>query len=90
MGHLSQSPGRLFAESNRIGLVLRFSSEEIDPTNRQSVMQGVNQPIVYNQGGLNITKYILDRLHRKSGGAQRTAKAPPRARTPAAGATQQR
>ena len=46
---------RSFAESNRIGLVLRFSSEEIDPTNRQSVMQGVNQPIVYNQGGLNIT-----------------------------------
>lgn len=67
---------KVFAESNRIGLVLRFSSEEIDPTNRQSVLQGVNQPILYNQGGLDITHYIVDRLHRSAGGAQRTAQAP--------------
>ena len=64
---------KVFAESNRIGLVLRFSSEQIDPSNRQSVMQGVNQPIVYNQGGLDITKYIVDRLVR---GTQQTARAP--------------
>ena len=68
---------KVFAESNRIGLVLRFSSEEIDPTNRQSVLQGVNQPILYNQGGLDITHYIVDRLHRSAGGVpQRTAQAP--------------
>lgn len=64
---------KVFAESNRIGLVLRYSSEQIDPSNRQSVMQGVNQPIVYNQGGLDITKYIVDRITR---GAQQTARAP--------------
>lgn len=64
---------KVFAESNRIGLVLRFSTEQIDPSNRQSVMQGVNQPIVYNQGGLDITKYIVDRIAR---GAQQTARAP--------------
>ena len=69
---------KTFAESNRIGLVLRYSSAKIDPTNRQSVMQGVNQPIVYNQGGLDITRYIVDRLHRSPGGAQRTARAPAR------------
>lgn len=79
-----------FAESNRIGLVLRFSSEVIDPSNRQSVMQGVNQPIVYNQAGLDITKYIMDRLHRKSAGAQRTAQTPQGTRAPTGGAPQRR
>ncbi len=66
---------KVFAESNRIGLVLRFSTEKIEPTNRQSVLQGVNQPILYNQGGLDITNYIVDRLIRSGGGA-RTAQAP--------------
>lgn len=65
---------KTFAENHRIGLVLRFSSETIDPANRQSVMQGVNQPIVYNQGNLDITKYIVDQLHRAAGG--QTARAP--------------
>ena len=52
-----QSQVKTFAEGNRISIVLRHSSEEIDPTNRQSVLAGINQPIVYNQGGLDITKY---------------------------------
>ena len=56
-----------FAESNRIGIVLRYSSEEIDQANRQSVLQGINQPIVYNQGGLDVTNYIIDRLKRSAG-----------------------
>ena len=63
---------KAFAESNRIGIVLRYSSEEIDQANRQSVLQGINQPIVYNQGGLDITSYIIDRLQR-TGGAAKTA-----------------
>lgn len=66
---------KVFAESNRIGLVLRFSSEQIDPANRQSVLQGVNQPILYNQGSLDITNYIVERVVR-AGGGQRTASAP--------------
>ena len=67
---------KAFAEANRIGLVLRFSSEQIDPNNRQSVLQGVNQPILYNQGGLDITRFIVDRVVRANGGAARTARAP--------------
>jgi Skp family chaperone for outer membrane proteins len=59
-----------FAEANRIGLVLRYSSEKMDPSNRQSVMAGVNQPIVYNQSNLDITRFIVDQLHRTSGGQQ--------------------
>ena len=71
-----------FSEANRIGLVLRYSSEKMDPTNRQSVMQGVNQPIVYNQGNLDITRFVVDRLVRAAGNQQA-------ARAPAAGARRQ-
>ena len=67
---------KAFAESNRIGIVLRYSSEEIDPANRQSVLQGINQPIVYNQGGLDVTSYIIRDVSRSSGTARATS--PPR------------
>lgn len=52
-----------FASRNGIALVLRYNSQEIDPTKRESIMQGVNGMVVY-QNGLNITELILDRLNR--------------------------
>jgi Skp family chaperone for outer membrane proteins len=52
-----------FAQRNRIGLVLRFSAEEMDPTQRDSIMQGINQMVVY-QDRLNITEAILEQLNR--------------------------
>lgn len=61
-----QAEVKAFAENNRIGIVLRYSSEEIDQANRQSVLQGINQPIVYNQNSLDITGYIVTRVSRAS------------------------
>ena len=58
-----QNEVKAFADNQRIGLVLRFSSEQIDPMNRQSVLQGVNRPVIY-QRNLNISYDILDRLQR--------------------------
>jgi Skp family chaperone for outer membrane proteins len=52
-----------FAEQNGIELVLRYSGEPMDPANRQSVLQGVNRPIVYHRQ-LDITREVLDRLNR--------------------------
>jgi len=52
-----------FAQRNRIGLVLRFSSEEMDPSQRDSIMQGINRIVVY-QDRLDITNMILDLLNR--------------------------
>jgi Skp family chaperone for outer membrane proteins len=52
-----------FAQRNRIGLVLRFSAEEMDPMQRDSIMQGINQIVVY-QDRLNITEAILEQLNR--------------------------
>ncbi len=54
---------REFADQNGIELVLRYSGEAMDPANRQSVLQGVNRPIVYHRD-LDITSEVLDRLNR--------------------------
>ncbi len=51
-----------FANHNKIGLVLRYSAEEMEPSKRESIMQGINQLVVY-QHELNITKYVLDELN---------------------------
>lgn len=64
-----------FSQVNRIGLVLRFNSAEIDPQKRDSVLAGVNRAVVY-QNQLDITSQILARINRGTapqqsrGGAQ--------------------
>ena len=52
-----------FAARNRIGLVVRYSSQDIDPTKRESIMQGINRFVVF-QNHLDITQIILDQLNR--------------------------
>jgi Skp family chaperone for outer membrane proteins len=47
----------------RIGLVLRHTNEEMDPTKRESIMQGINKIVVY-QSRLDITNHVLDALNR--------------------------
>lgn len=54
-----------FARQNGIALVLRFSSEDMDPTKRDSVLQGVNRAVVF-QDRLNITSLIIDSLNRRT------------------------
>jgi hypothetical protein len=73
-----------FADTHGISLVLRFTGSEIDPSDRASVLQGVNRPVVY-QRNLNITYEILNRLQRAT--PQRSAQAPPppRGNAPASG-----
>ena len=51
-----------FCDRHGINLVLRYNSEDIDPTNPQSVMQGVNRTVVY-QSRVNITQDILGQLN---------------------------
>ena len=64
-----------FAERYRIGLVLRFNSEQIDPSDPQTVLQGVNRAVVY-QDRLNITPQILEQLNRGSVPAQARSTGP--------------
>ena len=51
-----------FADQYGIGLVLRFNSEPMDATKRESVLQGINRAVVF-QRSLNITQAIIDDLY---------------------------
>lgn len=61
-----------FAERYGISLVLRHNNVQMDPQKRDTVMQGVNRPIVYQQK-LDITEEITKRVN---AGAQAQAKVP--------------
>ncbi|MEQ8787881.1 MAG: OmpH family outer membrane protein [Pirellulaceae bacterium] len=52
-----------FANKQGISLVLRYNSQDIDPTDRTSVMMGVQSPIVF-QRNLDITGLIIDEANR--------------------------
>lgn len=52
-----------FSQRYGIGLVLRFNGKQMDATKRDSVLQGVNRAVVY-QNKLNITSQIIERLNR--------------------------
>jgi len=51
-----------FAKRYNISLVLRYNSNPIDPQNRQSVLEGVNRPVIY-QSNIDITYDILQILN---------------------------
>jgi Skp family chaperone for outer membrane proteins len=48
----------LFAQRNKIGIVLKFNRDPIKRDDRNSVMQGLARPVVYHYG-LDISNYIL-------------------------------
>ena len=52
----------IFAQRNGIGLVLRYTSDEMKADDRASVLQGVNKPVVF-QHQLDITSHILNQLN---------------------------
>lgn len=60
-----------FAQKWRIGLVLRFSRVDMKIEDQNSILQGVNRPVVYYDSSLDITDHIVNAI----GG---TAKAPAR------------
>lgn len=51
-----------FSRENNITLVIRFSGDEIDPTNRASVLAGVNNVVVF-QEQRDITDLIIKRIN---------------------------
>ena len=53
-----------FATRARIGLVLRFNSDDMKEDDRASVLQGVNKAVVFHQG-LDITRWIIEDLNRR-------------------------
>ena len=53
-----------FSQRARIGLVLRFNSDDMKEDDRASVLQGVNRAVVFHSG-LDITKWIIEDLNRR-------------------------
>ncbi|RIK85613.1 MAG: hypothetical protein DCC67_03555 [Planctomycetota bacterium] len=47
-----------YATQNKIGMVLRFNGDAIDPTQREDVMRAIMQPIVF-QNSIDITPDVL-------------------------------
>jgi len=64
-----------FATTYGIDLVLRFNAEEMDPSQPESVLNGINRFVVY-QRDLNITGHILDTMNRQTPTADRNNGAP--------------
>lgn len=52
-----------FSQRNGIALVLRYSNQAINQKDRDSVLRGINRPIVYSQPSLDITTTILAYLN---------------------------
>ena len=50
------------AEQYDLSLVLRFSRERMDPTDRTSVLAGVNRPVIF-QKQLDLTPLVMKRLN---------------------------
>lgn len=65
-----------YARQQGIGLVIRYDSTPIDPSDRMSVLSGVNRPIVYHQN-LDITREILQMVSPAA-----TAQRPPQPGSP--------
>jgi Skp family chaperone for outer membrane proteins len=57
-----------FAEAWNLALVLRFDSSPIEPTNRNSVIAGVNRAIVYHKDR-DLTTHVINRMNERVGQA---------------------
>ena len=59
------------ASQHGISLVLRFDSQEVDPTNRAEVIKGVNRPVVYHRR-LDLTNLVIQTMGPASANAGKT------------------
>jgi Skp family chaperone for outer membrane proteins len=50
------------AEYNKIDLVIRYNSEQMDINNQETVIRGVMKNVVYHSSALDITKVTMDLL----------------------------
>ncbi len=73
---------KIYSQRNDVGLVLRFSADEIDSTRppmRPDVLRHINKPVIY-QNGIDITQDIINLLNQGGQTARRPATAAPATR----------
>ena len=54
-----------FCSANGIAIVLKFNREPINNEKPDDVLRGINSPVVWNAGQVDITQYIIDSLARR-------------------------
>jgi hypothetical protein len=74
-----------FAQRYGIALVIRYTSEPMDPAKKETIMQGINRMVIY-QSRLDITQNILGILNagptaNKTGPRPSAPQIPPRPTT---------
>jgi Skp family chaperone for outer membrane proteins len=52
-----------FANQNRAAMVLKFDREAMDVERPETVVRGINKEVIWNNRGLDITDYIVDKLN---------------------------
>lgn len=58
---------RYHAEQHGIMMVVNFNGDEVDGTNPQSVMRGLNETVVYQHRSVDITPVILELCNKGAG-----------------------
>lgn len=71
---------KVIATHNNIDLVLRFSSEEMDSEQSDSVARGVMKNVVYHDQSIDMTKTVMRYLEQQSGKTQVARGSSPAAR----------
>jgi len=54
-----------FAGQNRAAMVLKFDRQTVDQEVPETVVRSINKTVIWNNQGLDITGYILDKLNRR-------------------------
>jgi len=55
-----------FAGQNRAALVLNFDRQPVDVEVPETVVRSINRKVIWNNQGLDITDYIVDKLNRRA------------------------
>lgn len=61
---LIQEATKVVAQYNKIKVVLRYNSQEIEPENGQSILRGVSRNVVYHDPAIDLTKGVMTMMGR--------------------------
>ncbi len=69
-----------YCTSQKVDMVLRFNGDRVDPENAESVLKGINKPVIWYAGNLDITDIVLSEMNRRAAtaGSPRTGEKPTR------------
>lgn len=67
-----------YAPENDIAVVLRFSDDSVNANDPKDILQHINRPVVWHDGGRDLTRIILQRLIQESKEPEGDKQPPPK------------